>query len=240
MDQPKGQAPFISDFKKNQEKQFADLSANRRVRLRSSIFDLPEFATTPLLSAVILVQSHEEVSSLQSFIEEGMSNEQLEIILMVPDGLEMPQSISDGADIHRFDLSQANLTTWMNRMAKRTKGKVICLVSLGKNFKSDLIMSIGPKIENSENNLVQILESKAELIGIAMTRDLYYLGHGMDELIEDVNVALLDLTLRVEMLGGQVEGANWPRGDIPAKAEKNIRSGRLTINQGLTTFTSDN
>ena len=239
MDKPKEQASFISDFKEDQDKQFVDLSKNRRVRLRSSIFDLPEFVSAPLISVVVLVRTQEQLSDLEFFIE-GTPNDEFEIIFVIPNRLEISQLMYKHANIHKIDLSQANHSTWLNQAAKKTKGKIICLMTSIKNFKLDQLLETGRKIENCENNLVHLLKSQTELIGVAMTRDLYYLAHGVDELIEDINVFLADLVLRVEMLGGQIGGANWPRRDIPVRAEKNVRTGRLTVNHGLTTFISDN
>ena len=240
MDQSKEQASFVSDFKKNQEKRFEELVTNRKVRLRSSIFDLPEFEGTPLISCIVLVNAQAGLSNLESFIKDEMPNKDLEMIFLISKGLEISKLARDRLAVHRFDLSEANLSTWMNQTAIHSKGKIIGLMPSIENLQSAQLLEVGKKIENSEKNSVQILESKTELTGVAMTRDLYYLAHGLDELIENVNVSHLDLTLRVEMLGGQIEGSGRPRSDLTRQAEKNVRSGRLTVNHGLDTFISAN
>jgi len=229
------EASFIAEFKENREMQYHQFLSDRRLRLRSSVFDLPEFAKNPMVSFVILINSQDEFSKVEAFIKKYTSDMDLQIVLLCLDGLVLPKSGVE-LTIHSIDLKIANPASWLNQFAVNMIGKILCLMVSFENFDGGKLLDMINKIKDNESSQLYVHDSLGRVTGIAMACDAFYLARGLDELIEDVEIALLDLALRMEMLGCQIEARIWPQLDIPSMAEKNIRIGRLTVNQGSGSF----
>ncbi|MCP4456765.1 MAG: hypothetical protein GY816_01865 [Cytophagales bacterium] len=231
------EASFILDFKKNREKQYYQFLKNKKLRLRSAVFDLPEFASSPIVSFVFLVNTQNEMKLAEAFIKKQSAKNDVEIALLCSESVELPKLNEDEIIVHRSKLKTANHATSLNQLGVKTSGKIICLLSNFGSLEDDILFGMVNSIKDSDANLVCMHEHQKRFTGIAMASDTFYLARGMDELIQDLEIGLLDLGLRMEMLGCQISANNWPMPKIPLKAEKNSRAGRFTVNQGSDSFT---
>lgn len=236
MDQPQQEASFISTFKKNREKQYNQFLKVRRARLRSPVFDLPEFDESPLLSIVLLVKSHIDFKIAQDFIKSNSSSKEVEIsILFKEDQKEFKPPTSQVAN-QQVDLKVANYSTSLNEMVIKATGKVVCLFLELSNLNESELFEMVDQIKESESNLVCIQEHNKKVSVMVMTSEIFLLARGIDELIKDLDIGLLDLGMRAEMLGCQIMAPTWPILDIPFRAVKNTKVGRLAVNQGTDKF----
>ena len=237
MEEPKREeAGFIRDFKENQMKEFKQLLKARRLRLRSPVFDLPEFDEKPLVSMVVLVNSKAELKRAEAFIKQNDSNKDIQMALLCVDDLTLQEFGKDEFTSYKVNLEEANRAAWLNQFAVKMSGKIICLISTPENFDVKILFEMTARIKSHTNNQICLHDFQKRITGIAMASDAFYLARGLDELIEDVEISILDLGLRLEMLGCQVNSSIWPMPGVPSLAEKNIRNGRLTVNQGLGAF----
>lgn len=232
----KKEAPFIADFKRNQEKKYNQFLKNRRVRFRSAVFDLPEFAKSPLVSMVIWVNSQSEWARVENFIKKNAENKDLQLAILYANSLVLPELNAVDLTTYPVNLDTANHSTWINQIAVKMSGKIICLMEIFEDFDSNKLFEMIDEIKENKNSQLWIHATPDKLTGLAMACDAYYLARGLDELIEAVEIAFFDLALRVEMSGAEVNSTFWSRLQIPTRAKKNIQARRLTVNQGSPIF----
>ena len=85
MDQPREEALFISVFKKDREKQYNQFMKSRKLRLRSAVFELPEFEDSPLVSVAIFLNSEDQVQRAETFIKKYKANTDVQIAISCSD-----------------------------------------------------------------------------------------------------------------------------------------------------------
>lgn len=232
----KEEAEFILDFKKNQKRKFEQLLKARRLRLRSSVFDLPEFSEKPLVSLVILINTEEEWEKAEAFMEEITSNQEIQIAFLYLDGLTLREFGRDEVTCYKLNLQEENQAMWFNRMAVEMSGKIICLMTTIAGLDKEALFEMTEGIRTHGDNQIYLHDFQGKTTRIAMACDTFYLARGLDGLMEEVEISILDLALRVEILGSQVSASTWPMLEIPISAGKNVQKGRLIVNQESTIF----
>ncbi len=224
------------DFKKNLERQYAQLINNRQSRFRSSVFELPEFANSLMISVVVLVKDELELERAELFIQSCIDEKDIQITILLKNGLSIQNSFRKQLDVLPLNLERDNHASSMNRVAVNLSGKIICLQSSLENFNTVRLQEIVDKIKKNDMSQICTQNTHNRMTSIAMACDVFYLTGGLDELFEDLDICFLDLALRAEMLGNEINSTIWPMPDIPSRAEKNCRKGRLKVNQESIAF----
>ena len=196
--------PYIIRHKELIAERVALNQKNRKVRLRSSIFTLPEYAEHPDKLVLTLYDSSEQTTWKTT-----------------PESIQVNLSQQPNRETEIMAI---------NRMVLKHPAKAIFI--LFKTLKDyEKIQAGFHTIEGAEKALVL-----AEEHFIAMSYDLFLTARGLDELFEKTETAITDLILRSELLGAELKTNDWERPPTTDESMRNIRKGRLIVNQGAENF----
>jgi len=214
--------PYVKNKVAEVAKRVMRLKKNRIQRFRSPIFVLPEFADSPMLTVIVYATSQEELNQLAGVTLE-LTNEW---IVVSADDLH-----ADGFKMVKQNPMTENACMALNKAAVDSKGKIIAIFSsaqaLLERAPDQWVKSI---IESDEHVLVVSFQDRGS--AIAVTRDMFLLGRGLDEMLADVPTAMQDFALRASLLGARPDKPFTPN----ALAKMNVDKGELMVNEGSDTF----
>lgn len=216
--------PYVKNKVAEVARRVAKLEKNRIQRFRSPIFVLPEFADCPMLSVIVYAQSQEEVeqiSRVKSTI--GISSEW--IVVSTNDiRSETVSCISQNEQTE-------NVCMGLNKAAVHSTGKIIALFTSAQAL---LHVPLDEWVATISIHELHVLEASFEGSSgaIAVTRDMFLLGRGLDEMLEEANIAMQDFALRASLLGARLDKEFMPA----PTARMNVDMGKLMVNEGSENF----
>lgn len=133
--------------------------------------------------------------------------------------------------VTHFDPKRENEAMALNRMAVGVQGKIIILTPTTELVNQLNIDDVINTIANREWNMGVVFGTQKAL-GIAVSMDMFLLARGLDELIPESFDAVVDLILRLDLLGVRIKGKEL----LGAHRSINVDKGELLVNFGSPNF----